>query len=101
MVIEFKDLTGIVQDVKTSNKVEVVKKSFGTARVDADLNISTRMHTNKAVADFYKNTDFTEREGDRQTWVKVDFNYRSSRTTNNMSRSMWGSRAVGRGGFSR
>ena len=56
---------------------------------------------NGFISDFYKNTDFTEREGDRQTWVKVDFNYRSSRSTNNMSRSMWGSRAVGRGGFSR
>lgn len=101
MVLEFKDLTGIIEDAKTSNRVEVVQKSFGTARADADLDMASRMHSNRAVADFYKNTDFTEREGDRQRWVKVDYNYRSARSTGGMNRSSWGSRSVTRGGFSR
>lgn len=100
-VLEFKDLAGIIQEAKTTNRIEVVQKSFGTARVDADLDTASRMHSNRAVAEFYKNTDFTEREGDRQRWVKVDYNYRSSRTSSNMGRSGWGSRSVGRGGFSR
>lgn len=90
MVLEFEDLTGIIESVKTSSVVKVIKKSFGTAKVDAELNATTIAgKSNRAVADFYKNTDFSDREGDRQKWVKVDYSYRSAST---LSRSGWGSR---------
>lgn len=104
MVLEFKDIAGIIEDVKTSNKIEVVKKSFGTAKVDSDLEGLTRDYSNNAIKDFYKNTDFTEHRSDRQTWVKVDYNYKSSKGNIGGSRSSWGSRSASfnsRGGFSR
>lgn len=91
MVLEFEDLTGIIESVKTASVVKVIKKSFGTAKVDAELNATTIAgKSNRAVADFYKNTDFSDREGDRQKWVKVDYSYRSAST---LSRGGWGSRA--------
>lgn len=96
MVLEFEDLTGIVESVKTTTEIKVVKKSFGNARVDAELNTGSFAKGNKAVSDFYKNTDFSEREGDRQKWVKVDYNYRSSSSV----RSSWGSRSLASRGSS-
>lgn len=98
MVLEFKELTGIVEEYKTSTKVHVVKKSFGNAVGDAALQTDVRTNTNRAIRDFYQNTDFSDREGDRQKWVKVDYNYRSS---GGMGRSTWGSRSATTKGFRR
>ena len=51
----------MIEDVKTTSRIEVVQKSFGNARADASLDTSSRMHSNRAISDFYKNTDFTEK----------------------------------------
>ena len=98
LVLEFKDLLGIVKEMKTSNRVEVIHKSFGTALVDRDLEQRDRTFMDSRIRDFYKNTDFTERGSDRQRWVKVDDNYRSRKTFGGSSK--WGSRSVS-GGFGR
>lgn len=96
LVLEFKDLMGVIKDIQTTNKVEILKKSFGNARVDSDLSARGTGFMDSRVRDFYNNTDFSDRKGDRQEWVKVDMNYRSKRS---MSSSGWGSRSVG--GFGR
>ena len=97
LVLEFKDALNIVQEVKTSNKVEIVNKSFGTARVDSDLSARENTYMDSRIKNFYKNTDFSDRKGDRQQWVKVDVNYRSK---SSFGGSKWGSRSAN-GRFSR
>lgn len=99
MVLEFKDITGTVSEVHTSSKVHVVQQSFGTAHADADLGATRSGYTCNAIKEFYRNTDFSELRGDRQTWVKVDENYRSPRTMGR-GKTGWGSRSP-KGGFSR
>lgn len=102
LVLEFKDLMGVIKEAKSSNKIEVVRKSFGTARADADLAIRETPFMDQRIKDFYKKTDFSERGSDRQKWVKVDENYRSTRRFSSSSSSKWGSRGIkGGGSFSR
>lgn len=102
LVLEFKDLMGVIKEAKSSNKIEVVRKSFGTARVDADLAIRETAFMDQRIKDFYKNTDFSERGSDRQKWVKVDETYRSTRRYSGSYSNKWGSRGVkGMNSFSR
>lgn len=97
LVLEFKDALNIVQEIKTTNKVEIVNKSFGTARVDADLASREYSQMDSRIRRFYNETDFSERGSDRQRWVRVDESYRSRNT---FGGSRWGSRSSS-GRFSR
>lgn len=101
LVLEFKDTLGIIEDVKTTNRVEIIQKSFGTARIDSDLMARESSFVDSRIRDFYKNTDFNDREGDRQKWVKVDYNYRSSRTSVGVKSSWSRSLSEGRRSFRR
>lgn len=104
LVLEFKDTLGIIQDVQTTSRVEVKQNSLISAKVNADINSRGMALVDDRIRDFYKNTDFSERGSDRQRWVKVDENYRSSNFKSNGSfgRSSWGSRSLSnRGAFRR
>lgn len=94
MVLEFKNITGTVEEIKVSSKVKHINKKLAPQAAIADT--TTRTNLDPRIQEFYSNTDFSEREGDRQQWVKVDIDYRSARSGGTSSR--WGSRSIGSGG---
>ena len=99
MVLEFKDLTGTIEDIKTTSEFHISKKQIGGSGMYADtVNRQTLDHR---ISDFYENNDWDDLPGDRPTWVEVDMDYRSARGSSfGLSRSGWGSRSS-RGGMSR
>lgn len=108
MVLEFKKLTGVVQDFETATKTKILTNTHlinPAAFATQDL----RSDTPQEVKDFYANTDFRERRGERQSWVKLGshqgaFNpsHKYDSKGNSMGRTSsgnWGSRSGG--GFTR
>lgn len=97
MVLEFKDLTGVVEDIKTTSDFVISNKQIGGVGMKAQA--ETRSMVDSRITEFYENTDFRDLPGDRQRWVKVDMDYRSPRyqNKNNFGRSTggWGSRSGG------
>lgn len=101
MVLEFKDLTGVVQDLETTSNFSISKKNLirqdsGSARTRMD-------NVPQEIKDFYENTDFREVPGERQQWVKTNFSeYRDNSYSNyRSSTSSWCSRSSGLNNFSR
>ena len=99
MVLEFKELTGVMQDLETTSDFLISKtplmKSDPYIQGDArNTNIPPE------VKEFYENTDFREIPGERQQWVKTNFSeYKSS---NEYYRSnSWCSRDGGLSNFRR
>ena len=102
MVLEFKKLTGIMQDFETATKTEIMPNTHlinPAAFQTQDL----RNDVLPEVREFYKNTDFRERRGERQSWVKLDSHQGAMKPTNKFGggKPSWGSRSPGGGGFSR
>ena len=102
MVLEFKKLTGIMQDFETATKTEIMPNTHlinPAAFQTQDL----RNDVLPEVREFYKNTDFRERRGERQSWVKLDSHQGAMKPTNKFGggKTSWGSRSPGGGGFSR
>ena len=108
MVLEFKKLTGVIQDFETATKTEILANTHlinPAAFQTQDL----RNDRPQEVKDFYANTDFREIRGERQSWVKLGsyqgaFNpsHKYDSKGNSMGRTSsgnWGSR--GGGGFTR
>ena len=109
MVLEFKKLTGVMQDFATTSEVEVLSNVHLTTS-GAFAAQNARKVVPQEVKDFYENTDFSEPKGERQSWVKLDsvqgamnptgkFSTGGMNTTRNAS-AYWGSRSGG-GNFSR
>lgn len=102
MVLEFKDITGVIEDIQVTSDFVVSHKQIGG--MGAKLESEKRVSADSRIVDFYQNTDFEDLPGDRQSWVKVDMDYRSSRSTMNSFRessSGWGSRFSNTGGRGR
>ena len=103
MVLEFKKLTGVIQDFETATKTEIMPNTHlinPAAFQTQDL----RSDVLPEVREFYKNTDFRERRGERQSWVKLDSHQGAMKPSNKFGagKSSWGSRSPGKGGgFSR
>ena len=106
MVLEFKKLTGIIEDFETSTKTEIMSNTH-LINPAAFQTQNLRDNTPAEVKEFYKNTDFSERRGERQSWVKLDSHQGAMNPTNRFSSNSrgggnWGSRNPGKGGgFSR
>ena len=103
MVLEFKDLTGVIEDIKNTSNFYISSKQMGGPGITGSA--TTRPVVDQRITDFYQNNDWDDHPSDRQRWVEVDMNYRSARTNSFNSRGGWGSRSsssrIGRGGFSR
>ena len=104
MVLEFKKLTGVMQDFEVATKTEMMPNTH-LIHPAAFQTQNLRDNRPQEVKDFYENTDFSEIRGERQSWVKLN-SYQgamnpSGKYSNNTSngRSNWGSRSGG--GFSR
>ena len=99
MVLEFKELTGVMQDLETTSDFLISKTPL--MRSDPYIQGDAR-NTNipPEVKEFYENTDFREIPGERQQWVKTNFSeYKSS---NEYYRSnSWCSRDGGLSNFRR
>jgi replicative DNA helicase len=109
MVLEFKKLTGVVQDFETASDVQMLSNVHLTG-TNAFASQNARKQVPNEVKEFFENTDFSERRGERQSWVKLDSHQGAMNPTerygsNNTSagRSNWCSRGntFGGGGFSR
>jgi replicative DNA helicase len=104
MVLEFKNLTGMIQEPEVTSDFVISHKQIGG--IGAKIESETRISADNRIVDYYNNTDFDDLPGDRQRWVKVDETYRSPRYGGTYG-SKWGSRTpmgsggFGRGGFSR
>ena len=99
MVLEFKNLTGVIQDVKTTSDFKISHKQIGGTGFKSL--VETRVSTDNRITDFYQNTDFSELRGDRQSWVKVDMDYRSSKAQMKVNRFGGGLRGGNSRGGSR
>lgn len=55
MVLEFKDLTGTIEDIKTTSEFHISKKQIGGSGIYADT--STRQTLDHRIQDFYENND--------------------------------------------
>ena len=102
MVLEFKKLTGIMQDFETATKTEIMPNTHlinPAAFQTQDL----RSDVVPEIREFYKNTDFRERRGERQSWVKLDSHQGALKPTNKFGsgKTTWGNRNPGGGGFTR
>ncbi|MEG1494718.1 MAG: hypothetical protein RR406_00240 [Bacilli bacterium] len=75
MVLEFKDLTGVIEDIQTTSDFFISHKQVGGNAMK--IQAETRARADNRITNFYENTDFRDLEGDRQKWVKVDMEYRS------------------------
>ena len=93
MVLEFKELTGTIEDIKTTSEFHISHKQIGGAGLKAS---TIRQATDQRIVDFYENNDWDDLPGDRQKWVEVDMDYRSSRVPSRIGNSGWGSRSGGR-----
>lgn len=65
MVLEFKDLTGVVQDIKVSSEFHISNKKIGGANISGIS--QTRATADNRISDFYEKTDFNDLPGDRQS----------------------------------
>lgn len=72
MVIEFKELTGVIEEVKRSTRIEQVKSSILNNPIQ-NYDTARRSYVPTEIKDFYNNTDFSEDYAERQHWVKTDF----------------------------
>ena len=104
MVLEFKKLTGVIEDFETATKTEIMSNTH-LINPAAFQTQNLRDNTPAEVKEFYKNTDFSERRGERQSWVKLDSHQGAMKPSNKYGSpngTSWGSRSPGRGGgFSR
>lgn len=96
MVLEFKDIAGVIEDIQVTSDFVISHKQIGGmgAKIESEM----RSNPDQRIADFYQNTDFEDLPGDRQTWVKVDMDYRSTKSSFNSFRESsrgWGSRFSG------
>ena len=98
MVLEFKKLTGTIQDIEVTSDFTIMHKQVGG--MQAKIEAENRATADNRIVDFYNNTDFNDLPGDRQKWVKVDESYRSPRYGGSYG-SNWGARTPSRGGFGR
>ena len=92
MVLEFKELTGTIQDIKVTSEFAISHKQIGGNAMKSVNNNRTMLDSR--IQDFYDNNDWDDLPGDRPTWVEVDNDYRSA-TAGSFSRSSWGSRSPG------
>lgn len=106
MVMEFKQLTGVMQDIDVSSKIEISNTNLIESQLLKSGNTSIKPQMKPEVKEFWENTDFTEPRGERQTWVKTDFtsydgsDYYSNYNNRSSTFSSW-SRDSGLRGFSR
>ena len=104
MVLEFKKLTGVIEDFETATKTEIMSNTH-LINPAAFQTQNLRDNTPAEVKEFYKNTDFSERRGERQSWVKLDSHQGAMKPSNKYgspNSTTWGSRSPGKGGgFSR
>ena len=102
MVMEFKQLTGVMQDLDVSSKIEISNVNLTENQMLKAGNTSIKPKMKPEVKEFWENTDFSELRGERQVWVKTDFEsfnsneYKNSNTFNSWSRDTglrgWGNR---------
>ena len=93
MVLEFKELTNMMKDPETTNKIAHSNKNIVTVGLNSVFN---DLNTNKVIN--YDNLnipkiDTDDRRGDRPSQFKVNTSYRK-----NKSYSNWGSRSFGKCG---
>ena len=106
MVLEFKDLTGIMQDFSTTNEMELMSNVHLTGS-RAFTAQNARKQVPQEVKEFFENTDFREIRGERQSWVKLDsvqgaMNPSDKYSDSPTSNRSWGNRSPsGNGSFSR
>lgn len=98
MVLEFKEITGVIEEVKVSSEFFISRKQLGGKAV---TDIGSRPMVDSRIVDFYNNNDWDDLPGDRPVWVEVDNDYRSAKASGGFSSAGWGTRSPGRmsGGF--
>lgn len=97
MTLEFKELTGVMQDIEVTSNFEISK----TPLMRKEAYIESDIRSNDIpdeIKDFYENTDFREIPGERQQWVKTSFSEYKNYYSGNSS---WGSRSGGLSKFTR
>ena len=100
MVMEFKQLTGVMKDLDVEFKMEISSVNITENSMLKSGNTSSKP-MKPEVKEFWENTDFTELRGERQVWVKTDFSdFNSSEYSNYSNNSVW-SRNTGSGGWGR
>ena len=92
--LEFKELTNIIKERRLASKMAFSNNSIGKSGA---RRLSRDIRNSYGQASQFK-IDETELRGERQTWFKVDKNYRSGKSSIRAGRG-WGSR-VSRGGRS-
>lgn len=92
MVLEFKELTNVIKDPETANKMEFSNKSLGAAGINRMFNSIQSSYAGSSRVQLKPSDD---RPGDKQKWVKVTQSYNPYRSSGS-----WGSRSSGRGGCS-
>lgn len=97
MVLEFKELTGMIKEPEVTSEFVISHKQIGG--MELKIESENRASADNRIVDFYNSTDFNDLPGDRQTWVKVDDGYKSPKYSG--SNNSWGSRTPSRGGFGR
>ena len=102
MVLEFKKLTGVIEDFETATKTEILNNTH-LINPAAFASQNARDDMPQEIKEFYQNTDFREIKGERQSWVKLQSYQGALKPTNKYGnttgRNTWGSRNGG--GFSR
>lgn len=102
MVMEFKQLTGVMQDLDVTSKIEISNVNLTENQMLKAGNTTTKPQMKPEVKEFWENTDFSELRGERQVWVKTDLSsfepneYKKNTTTSPWSRDSglrgWGGR---------
>lgn len=100
MVMEFKQLTGVMQDLDVTSKIEISNVNLTENQMLKSGNTSIKPQMKPEVKEFWENTDFSELRGERQVWVKTDLDsFEPNEYKKNTTSSPW-SRDSGLRGWS-
>lgn len=97
MTLEFKELTGVMQDIEITSNFEITKTPLMRKEAYVESDIRSNDIPDE-IKDFYEKTDFREIPGERQQWVKTNFSEYKNYYGGNSS---WGSRSGGLSKFTR
>ena len=89
MVLEFKELTNMIKDAKTSTKISITSRTLGGASLNKAFEEVENSSLNYQGAQF--KVDTSDKRGDRQSAFRVGANYRRG-----FGSTAWGSRCSSR-----
>ena len=93
MVLEFKELTGVMKDREVATVIETTNKKLMNHGGMVD-SLARSNDVAPEIKEFYENYQVDEDADEQQRWVKTDFSARFKRNHDSYKTNSWGSRST-------